>query len=148
MDVRDLVQDMIDYPNESFGFQLSLKEEQYYRKMIFASSDNNQASLHPKLDICYTIETSTNKAGDMPADCPFNVFPNPSNESISIKLSDCFTSQKITLEIYSLQGKLLKTINRLNFPTHQLNVSNFPKGSYFLKIIENNQQLTKKIIIQ
>ncbi len=55
IDVKDLVEDMIANPSESHGFMYMLDNEEYYRAMIFASSDNEDSNLHPKLEIEYAI---------------------------------------------------------------------------------------------
>lgn len=53
IDVTGLVQDMVDDPDNSFGFQFKIATEQYYRSVGFASSDHPQAELHPELIITY-----------------------------------------------------------------------------------------------
>ncbi len=55
IDVRALVQKMVDNPSANYGFMLRLFDEQIYRKMIFASSDNKDESLHPRLRVCYNV---------------------------------------------------------------------------------------------
>ncbi len=55
IDVKDLVEDMVANPNESFGFMYMLDNENYYRAMLFASSDNENSDLHPKLEIEYKL---------------------------------------------------------------------------------------------
>ncbi|MFN5910218.1 MAG: DNRLRE domain-containing protein [Bacteroidota bacterium] len=54
LNVTAMVQDMVDFPAASYGFQIRLLSEQYYRSLIFASSDNTDATNHPKLVINYT----------------------------------------------------------------------------------------------
>ena len=54
IDVTRLVQDMVDHPDESFGFLLKLETEECYRSMIFASSDHPDAELRPGLQVFYT----------------------------------------------------------------------------------------------
>lgn len=55
IDVKNLIEDMVTNPSESFGFLYMLENEDYYRAMIFASSDNANSDLHPKLEIEYTL---------------------------------------------------------------------------------------------
>lgn len=54
LDVTQMVQDMVNYPTSSYGFELQLVTESYYRSLIFASSDEPDATNHPKLVINYT----------------------------------------------------------------------------------------------
>ena len=56
IDVTSLFIDMIKNVKNNYGFMLKLETEEYYRTMLFASSDNEDSNLHPKLDIYYTIE--------------------------------------------------------------------------------------------
>lgn len=56
IDVTQLLKDMIKDPSTNYGFMLKLETEEYYRRMLFGSSDNNDPSLHPKLVIYYSVE--------------------------------------------------------------------------------------------
>ena len=61
IDVTNLVQDMINDTINSFGFFIKLINENYYRRMIFASKDNPDEELHPRLNVMYLPDsTSTN----------------------------------------------------------------------------------------
>jgi hypothetical protein len=54
IDVTQLVSDMVEDPNNSFGFMLRQQVEQPLQRMAFCSSDFADASKHPKLVITYT----------------------------------------------------------------------------------------------
>lgn len=56
IDVTSMVQDMVKYSENSFGFLMRLKTEEAYRRMTFASSDYGVDTLVPKLDIYYTVQ--------------------------------------------------------------------------------------------
>jgi len=51
--VKDFVQNMIDFPDENYGFMLKLDEEFPYRLVILASSDYSISGLRPKLVVYY-----------------------------------------------------------------------------------------------
>jgi hypothetical protein len=55
MDVKLLVIDMINNPSTSFGFFLREQNENYYRILVFASSNHQDSTIHPKLVITYTL---------------------------------------------------------------------------------------------
>ncbi|MCX6270127.1 MAG: DNRLRE domain-containing protein [Bacteroidetes bacterium] len=59
IDVTQLIQDILDDPSAGFGFLFQLETEELYRSMIFASSDNSDPDLYPKLTIVYEVEQST-----------------------------------------------------------------------------------------
>lgn len=73
MDVTQLVTDMVNDPENSFGFLLALQQENYYCALVFATSDNLNPQLYPQLEIyftppdapfCYKIRNSAGCGGD------------------------------------------------------------------------------------
>lgn len=75
----------------------------------------------------------------------FQVFPNPSNGTFTISFSN-MEDKKPVFEIYSLDGKLVKSINS-NYK--DVNVFNLQKGTYLVKM-KDEMDLGgfKKIVIQ
>ncbi|MCX6897031.1 MAG: DNRLRE domain-containing protein, partial [Verrucomicrobia bacterium] len=55
LDVTAMLSDMVQNPSSSFGFMIKLLNENYYRSMIFASSDYSDCTKHPKLEITYNV---------------------------------------------------------------------------------------------
>ena len=53
IDVTEHVRTMAENPSGNYGWMLKLQEETYYRCMNFASSDNEDAAIRPKLVIKY-----------------------------------------------------------------------------------------------
>jgi hypothetical protein len=47
---------MLSTSYENYGIMIRLVEEVYYRALLFASSDNDNSELHPKLVLFYSIE--------------------------------------------------------------------------------------------
>lgn len=60
------------------------------------------------------------------------LYPNPSNDIIIVKTK----LQIENLNIYSIQGDLIKNV----FGTHEVNVSQFSPGMYFLEVFANGQR--------
>ncbi|MEA3463003.1 MAG: DUF6443 domain-containing protein [Bacteroidota bacterium] len=58
VDVTNLIKDIQANPTSSDGLMFGLVTEEYYAKMQFASSDHATSSMHPKLEITYTIGVS------------------------------------------------------------------------------------------
>ena len=58
IDITTLVQDMVDQPDSSYGLLFRIDTESYYRRLVFASSDYPDTSLHPKLVVQYTTPSS------------------------------------------------------------------------------------------
>jgi hypothetical protein len=63
IDVTNMVQDMVDNPATSFGFLLRLVDETPYKQLTFASSDNMDPNILPKLEINYLDLTSVELVG-------------------------------------------------------------------------------------
>jgi polyhydroxybutyrate depolymerase len=67
----------------------------------------------------------------------FKVFPNPSNNLISISN----ITGNFKFEIYTLKGELIKEGNYNNIP-----ISELENGIYIIKIISDNRIISKRII--
>ena len=53
IDVRDMVQDMVSFPESNHGWMFRLVNEQYYRSMCFVSSDFGKKELRPELEVVF-----------------------------------------------------------------------------------------------
>jgi hypothetical protein len=73
------------------------------------------------------------------------IYPNPSTGIINISRID--VGNNTLVQVFDMSGRLLKTKILINSQT-QLDLSNYPKGTYFIRIREENRVITKKIIIQ
>jgi Secretion system C-terminal sorting domain len=59
IDVTAAVQDMVNNPGQNFGWMLRVNDETGYRRMVFASSDHPDGTLHPKLVVDYSSSEVT-----------------------------------------------------------------------------------------
>jgi hypothetical protein len=59
---------------------------------------------------CASSTCNTDTGEDILADADFTIMPNPSNGLIEIDLSN-YNQRKVQLEMYNLQGKLLRSVN-------------------------------------
>ncbi|MEI2678009.1 MAG: DNRLRE domain-containing protein [Burkholderiaceae bacterium] len=66
INVTNLVQDMVNSSSTSFGFKLKLVTEAVTNSLLFASKDNSNTSLTPKLVVTYS--TGCVKTDTLPAD--------------------------------------------------------------------------------
>lgn len=56
LDITESAGFMINNPTQNFGYILKLNTESYYRRLVFASSDHSNASLHPKVIVYYSTK--------------------------------------------------------------------------------------------
>ena len=79
----------------------------------------------------------------------FNVYPNPAGSfvNIELELNDRKDLQAILTEV---SGKILFTdkISNTSTYTKQFDLGQYPEGIYFLRLIADDRQLVKRIVIQ
>lgn len=76
----------------------------------------------------------------------FSVYPNPTNGTFKIHLSN-FSEMKLpNLEILSLDGKLLYQTKLIKFET-EINTGRLKPGMYLVKVKSENYSSTRKLII-
>jgi hypothetical protein len=78
------------------------------------------------------------------ADNLFEVYPNPTNGNCMV----VFTNLTQNKEIYIYNSSGIKIYSTtIKQPTHNVNISNFKKGIYFIKVITNSESSTKKLLV-
>ena len=75
---------------------------------------------------------------------PFTIYPNPSNDQLTVKLSD---GNNATIEIVDLKGNSIKKTNTNTMQT-DISTTSISNGVYLLKITTNGNTFTKKIVVQ
>ena len=140
IDVTALVQDMTDKPTESFGFMLKLSDENYYRKLVFCSSDNTNPDLRPKLELAYSIASGVNEPKG--ADLNVTFYPNPAGDLITVKVNAVFIGTP-----YSINDLLERPLltGKLTLERSEINIKELPRGIYILRVGERNQKSYKLI---
>lgn len=75
-----------------------------------------------------------------------SVFPNPTTGKCQLST---FNSQLSILEVYNMLGEKVFTIYPLNILLQDVNIdlSNFGKGIYFLRLISETEIITKRLIV-
>lgn len=82
--------------------------------------------------------------GNLTIDNSISVYPNPSEGIFTIDLEDMENAQ---IEIYSVFGQKVKTINQKQ-TKETLDLTGFSKGIYWLKITSNGVEKRSKIILE
>jgi len=73
-----------------------------------------------------------------------NIYPNPANNKLHIKFDH---PTLFTYSLYDLTGMELIVSNKAFLNKAQVNTESLTPGIYFLKILSENEYLTKKIVV-
>lgn len=77
------------------------------------------------------------------------IFPNPSKGNFNLEISASLASKKYDLGIYNAQGKKVYSksdIQQQN--TTNIEISDLPKGTYFVRVYGRKENIYKKIVVQ
>jgi len=78
------------------------------------------------------------------------LYPNPNTEDyLSITLSGTKLVNGDIIELYDYSGRLLQSLEiQEQINKIKMNVSEYPKGIYFVRYLKRNKQFTKRLIIE
>lgn len=79
----------------------------------------------------------------------FNIMPNPAQDQVNLQLYNT-ASTKTSIIITNALGQLVYENNNVDAQLRNLNIStsDLEKGVYFVSVIQNNQHITKKLVVQ
>ncbi|MEJ6492572.1 MAG: T9SS type A sorting domain-containing protein, partial [Flavobacteriales bacterium] len=72
--------------------------------------------------------------------------PNPASKSTFIDLNGI--QKNVSVDIYSLSGKLIKQINFHNTDHIEITLNDIPTGMYSLRIIADSSIFNRKLIVK
>ncbi|MCB0402447.1 MAG: T9SS type A sorting domain-containing protein, partial [Flavobacteriales bacterium] len=72
------------------------------------------------------------------------VFPNPSNGTINVALTEKTLS---SVDVYNVVGKLVRSTQPLNTQLITINIDDQPNGIYFINVKTGGNVITKKVVI-
>ncbi len=128
-DVKNLVQDMIDYPN-SYGFMLRLQNEMHYNAKDFASSDHPDTAYHPSIEVCYVAPVGVAQIENHRNNL---IYPNPVYDVLYIENSNIKNPIQV-ITIYDETGRLLLKENiKADTETIKVDCTPLAQGWYFIQ---------------
>ncbi|MGJ8746083.1 T9SS type A sorting domain-containing protein [Polaribacter sp.] len=129
--------------SRDFGFSLAFQSN---NKILFAGYTKENGNTYDFAIARYIIDSSLGTDDLINNSKNYLIYPNPVAESITI-INKNFSSEKIDIEIYSIDGKKLKSISNLNLD-YNLDIPLFflTKGVYILRIWNGKTKETLKII--
>ena len=82
---------------------------------------------------------------DNEVNATFSIAPNPSDGKFTLNINP---NGSYDIEVYNLLGKKIFNAAKLQQPSYEFDLSNYPKGIYLLKISTAGKIVTKKIVIE
>lgn len=96
-------------------------------------------------DVTVTLPTGIEEG--MGSENDVDIFPNPSNGKFSV-VHETQWYQSQTIQVYTTLGALIYSETNKNKSNFEINISNYPKGIYFVKFDDGEITTTKKIVVQ
>ena len=150
IDVTDLIVDMVADPLHGFGFEIRLAEEEYYRRRVFATSDEPDSTHHPKLEICFTVPVILSTSDDKSPE--IKIYPNPAVSQSGIMFQNV-AEKNVNVVIYDNLGKRLFTETVLITSPHQSFVipenwfATLSNGIYHVQVYGSNFNTIKELVV-
>ena len=86
---------------------------------------------------------------EVDADLNVNLYPNPASDFVTIEIFDKFNTGNLKLEILNSIGQVVYTQNVTNANQKVvMDINNFSKGLYLVRISSDKLFITKKLLIQ
>ena len=73
------------------------------------------------------------------------IYPNPSSDYLTIEFKRTIINGKI--EILNLLGEIISTENIFSLSKKEINIHNIPKGLYFVKVDDGDENFSEKIVV-
>lgn len=105
------------------------------------SGDNTEAPVGNTDYWLFKIDESTLSVPTTKKDLNLNIYPIPASNKIHISSKEIIN----TIEIIDITGK---QISKINSPQKSIDISEFPKGIYVLRLYTKHKTLNKRIIKQ
>ena len=127
------------------SIMVSPEESSEYSVLVYNALDADEATVLVSVTDCSAVELPIE-----PTRFSFVMYPNPASDIVNIQISGF--ENLSGLQIYDLAGKLIyteniETANEI-VVTKALNISNFSRGMYILKLAYNDKILTERLILK
>lgn len=143
IDVTAMVQDMIVNPSGNYGMMLQLVTESFYRKLVFASSDNADPAKHPRLDICFTAPVAVNEIDD---ENSLIVTQDIFSGNVKVISGHNFKNDA-SIALYNSAGQMVMKYNNLSGRIFMFSNPIVADGIYFYRVINGNKILNGKLLM-
>ncbi|MCW3104217.1 MAG: hypothetical protein JWO09_2657 [Bacteroidetes bacterium] len=131
----------------NFAYISTLTPDTLYVLYSAASLDRNPKA-HSVLwidDVTVTLPTGVEEGLDK--ENAIQIFPNPSNGNFSVA-HQMNSGKSQTVEVYNLVGELIWSETGKNRSTFNINISQAPKGIYFVRFNDGERVVMEKVVVE
>jgi len=89
---------------------------------------------------------NTSGLNDILLENTFTIYPNPNNGNFIVN-SQLKATENVNISLYNLLGAKIQEFNNVKSYPFQINVTDLPNGSYFVKFNSGKNTITKKVFI-
>ncbi|NLA24478.1 MAG: T9SS type A sorting domain-containing protein [Bacteroidales bacterium] len=150
-----------EYQSENLNFTSNYKWEVYLDNLnsgdiveyyLSASDASGRHETHPYIgagDPHLFVIGENVSVNENIAESRYSIFPNPASERITL-ITDLSETAEIQYFIIDIYGRKLKQTNldaKTGWQGTSIDISDLPQGIYYLKIINNKEEITKRFIV-
>ena len=97
---------------------------------------------------CSTVTILSTGINEQNLQSSIAIMPNPASEMITVDVKNIFLPQTIEATVYNLIGTEM-SLHSLSQQQgkYKMNISSLPVGVYFVKLVIDNKEITKKIVV-
>lgn len=141
LDTQKVVQDL------TLSYNVSLPEGAYFALISIDSSKHLLQIVRTSDEKSATINLALSEVSC--SDQPFEIFPNPSPEG-TFKIRQVAIDRSYEVEIFDVSGKSVwqETVKDRSDDVHLMDLSDHPKGSYYIRIKSAGKEYSSNIILQ
>jgi hypothetical protein len=131
------------------SIQVSPSETTEYTVTVFNAMDFDEASVMVEVDA--NCDSQPGEIGQESLDFMFDIFPNPASNLLNLKLSG--TSLSSNVYIFDITGKLIMRTEISNDEgtprtTRQIDISAMQSGVYIVKLLDQDREIIRKLIVR
>ena len=106
------------------------------------------STLHETFTASYTYSATPSglNTNDLTSEDSVEIFPNPASKSVSIR-TKVNPDEVRKIEVFSNQGKLISSIKKAPLD-YELDISNYPKGVYFVVVKSGKNEFRARFVKQ
>ncbi len=144
LNMTALVNDVMATGNTNHGFVLKLKNENYYRCLLFGTSDDADSLLRPKLSVTYSpLSVNDHLSVNL------SVIPNKAGNEISL-LFDPVKANNMSIAVNDLSGKQViveETIRMGGANSYSVTMpENLSSGIYIVSLTTDSGRVIRKFL--